>query len=218
MPIYIDTRGTGETAIAEELKKLHYPVELKHIESGDYVFGDTGVAIERKTISDLCNSVTGGNRHFWEQLKVMKDTYKKPLILIEGYIDWNDKLLASIIISIVEGWGIPYINSSSISQSAKIIGKVFDRYGTAKTAKIPPPAVVKQQTVKMIKWTMLQCIKGIGGVTAKRIMEEIPNIFMVKQDEDPILNPMVTWNKKFSKIKGLNKESRELLVKVLCNA
>lgn len=212
MPIYIDTRGSGETEIADILITNHYPILLTHLESGDYVFGDTGVAIERKTISDLCNSVTGGNRHFWEQLKVMKATYKKPLILIEGFIDWDDRLLSSIIISIVEGWGIPYINSTSTLHSAKIIGKIFDRYGTAKTAKIPPPAVRKAKSVKEIKWCMLQCVIGIGGIVAKRILEETETTGLFNLGEYS-----EQFKKDLKRVKGLNKNSKELLIKVLCN-
>lgn len=135
----------------------------------------------------------------------MKLTYKKPLLLIEGYIDWKDKLLASIIISITEGWGIPYINSTGIAQSSDIIGKIFDRYGVARTTSIPPACVKKRKTVKEIQWSMLQCISGISSIMAKNILTKNPKIFSIGN---------YTYD---LKIKGLRKEARILLEKVIRN-
>jgi len=94
MPIFIDSRGSGEADLAKLLKEMHLAVEVRHIDSGDIVFGEVG--IERKTLNDLTNSIYGANRHFWEQIKVLKNTYKNPFILIEGLIDWKDKFVAGV--------------------------------------------------------------------------------------------------------------------------
>ena len=43
----------------------------------------------------LLGSVTSREKghNFWDQLKVLKDTYKKPLVLIEGQIIWEDRMI-----------------------------------------------------------------------------------------------------------------------------
>ena len=66
-----------------------------------------------------------------------------------------------------------------MKQSAEIVGKLFERYGTAKTAKLPPAAVKKGYTPQQIKWMMLQTIPHIGGVVAKRIVEAVQIYFLM---------------------------------------
>ena len=51
MPIYVDNRGSGEKNLAAYLEGMRYPVEVRHLDSGDIQFDDVG--IERKTVSDL---------------------------------------------------------------------------------------------------------------------------------------------------------------------
>lgn len=211
MPIFVDNRGTGEAAIAAILETKKYPVQLQHIESGDYVFDAVG--IERKTISDLVGSITGKEKghNFWEQLKVLKDTYKKPLVLIEGFIDWDDRMVSSIVIGITEGFGVPYVNSSSRYQSATIIGRIWERYGVARTSKIPPPAVKKGYTTQQIKWCMLQTIPHLGVVVAKRVVDEIPYIF---EADVMRIGDILS---KLDHVEGLRKDSKETLIRVLKN-
>ena len=191
------------------LKRRNLAVEVKHIDSGDYVFGD--VAIERKTIEDLINSCTGGTRHLWKQLETMQNTYKQPILLIEGIIDYNDRLLMGILTTIILFWKYQTIFTISPAQTVLWIEKLFTKYGVGKSNRIPPPAVVRADTPQEIKRNMLCCIKGIGPVMANRILEEIPDIF---QNREPIDD--VILESKLKGIKGLKKESKELLLKVKC--
>ena len=89
--IFVDNRGSDEAEIAEILERKHYPVTRQHVDSGDYIIGELG--IERKTVQDLLNSiipkVEQKGHTFLEQIKVMKDTYKKVIVIVEGYIDWS---------------------------------------------------------------------------------------------------------------------------------
>jgi len=200
--IFVDNRGKDEQEIAEILTRKQYPVTVQHIESGDYVIGD--LAIERKNIDDLINSVNSREKghNFWEQLKVMKDTYKKCIVLIEGFIVWEDRQLAGIIYGIVDGWQIPYINSLSKEQSALRIGQLHDRYGAAHSHP-PPPAVKKGYTTKQIQWMMAQTIPHLGGVVAKRLVDKNPRIFSCS-------NYAVDLD-----IEGMRKDSKEYLNKLL---
>lgn len=207
MPIFIDNRGSGEADLADLLKGMRLTVEVRHIDSGDIVFGDVG--IERKTLNDLTNSIYGQNRHFWEQIKVLKNTYKNPFILIEGLIDWKDKFSAGVVFSILMGWKISVINTYNLQDSAYAIKSLFIKYGSSKTKAYPPAAVRKADTPDKIRWMMLQCIRGIGPVTAKRILEEY-NLFSPYEK----LDIKYTIPERLKKVKGLNKRSKELLIQV----
>jgi ERCC4-type nuclease len=207
MPIYIDSRGEGEAEIAKFLLKFHVPVEIRHIDSGDYVFND--IAIERKEVNDLLNSVYGDNRHFWEQLKTMKETYKKCIVLIEGQFPMEDKQCSGIFYAIVGGWNIPVIFTASRRESALCISKLFDRYGSGSQNRLPPAVVKKEMSNKNIKWAMVQCVQGIGGSLASKIIDAEPLVISTA------LN-YVYIDRKLKEI-GIPDKPRKRLLKVLFN-
>lgn len=195
--------------IVQMLKRRNLAVEVKHIESGDYVFGD--VAIERKTVSDLISSVTAENRHLWKQLETMQNTYKQPILLIEDWngVDEEDRLTVGIVTTILLFWKYQIIFSKDKYETVEWIEKLFIKYGVGKTGRIPPAAVIRKNTPKEIKWCMLQTIPHIGPVMANKILEAIPNIISCSYQDT------IAIKGKLDKIKGLNKESKELLLKVL---
>lgn len=202
MVLYVDSRGQGESELYTLLKERHLAVEQKYLESGDIVFGTIG--IERKTISDLISSVIGGNRHLWTQLKILRDTYEHPMVLIEGTINYKDKLLSGIIFAILKSWKIPIIPTYNIYDSAEAIYRLFTKCGNNQTKSYPPVAVKKASTVKEIQWCMLQSIRGIGPTVSKEILKRAEFINIGNQ------NP-----KKLSKsIRGLGLKTATKLVKV----
>jgi len=206
IPLYIDSREPDD--IVRLLKRENLAIEVKTIPSGDYVFGE--VAVERKAILDLISSVTTGDRHFWNQLETMRNTYTIPILLIEGPINHRDRIVMGILTTVILFCKYQTIFSKDKEDTAKWIADLFTKYGVGKTGRIPPPAVIRAATPKQIKWAMLQCIKGIGPKTANKILEEIPDIFSASYDYHTI-------KAKLRKVKGLSHIARELLVGVKAN-
>jgi ERCC4-type nuclease len=209
MPIYVDNRGDGEKAIAEILSATNYPVQVQHVESGDFVFDEVG--IERKTVSDLLNSLHSKEKghSLWEQVKVLKDTYKKPYVLIEGFLDWKDRMICGTALAILDSWRIPILNSCDHAQSALIIGRLFERYGTARTSRVPPPAVKKGYTRRQMQVNMCQVIPHVGGVMANKIVDKNPHIFAWNYGTD-YGTAKIDLN-----IQGLQKDSKQYLLTLL---
>jgi len=205
MPIFIDTRGEGEKELYHLLRNKHLAVEYKHIDSGDIVFGnDVGgyVGIERKTIADLVNSVRGQNRHFWDQLKVLKNTYKTPLVIIEGRIDYKDKLVSGILFSLTFGWKLQWIGTYNIYDTAEAITRLFTKFGVNKASGYPPAAVRKEDTPAKIQWAMIQCVRGIGPSSATKILKLVDVCQLATTDPE--------WLAK--QVKGLGLKSTSKLV------
>lgn len=196
MGIFIDTRGSDERKLSELLKNYNIHAELKPIQSGDILIINslTTIAIERKSIQDLLNSTrmsgeswSKSKGHFWSQLKVMKDTYQKNLVIIENkpsenpkfpsIFDFANREHAGIYFSIVCGWGIPVYLSENLDNTASFISKLFLKYGDSYVPKSMPVAVRKSKNTKDIKLAMFQCIDGIGPVLAKKLYDLEPLLF-----------------------------------------
>jgi len=175
------------------LKSLVNKVEVKALESGDYAFGE--IAIERKELGDLLNSLHDGR--YFRQLKVLADTYGKPLILFEGDIDnttlvrfmkvgrkrmkrgfvLNDsekKTIRETQHGTLFGWRVPILQSSSVEDSAVRIAEIYNREMGYKVTSAPGPAVKKSVDVKEIRYNMVCCVNGIGGTLGKRILKVTP--------------------------------------------
>lgn len=218
MGIIIDTRGKGERKLVDKLKEKHCNVEYKHVDSGDIILQSTNItiAIERKTISDLISSVIGSktsfeksNRHFFNQLKVMKDTYKKTLLIIEGEFDWNNRWLVGIYESVIVGWQIPIILTKNLDDTADKVAKLFYKYGNYKVSSVLPMAVHKAKNPKEIKLGMLCCTEGLGIETAKKIVKEEPLVISTVLGQEYL-------EQKLSDLK-VNKKVSKRLMDVLYN-
>jgi len=199
MPIFCDSRK--EDNIIRELKHKHLAIDVRLLESADYCFGDVG--IERKTVSDLYNSAM--SKRLWTQLGTLRKTYKIPILIIENFQSFRqlDKVTQGIITTLILFWKQQIIFSFDYLESSKWIEALFLKYGVGKSNREPPAAVKKQRTIKSIKLEALQCVKGIGVVKAKLILEKNPKIFSMKPYKLDLA------------VKGLNKRSKLLLENII---
>jgi len=199
MPIFCDSRK--EDNIIRELKHKHLAIDVRLLESADYCFGDVG--IERKTVSDLYNSAM--SKRLWTQLGTLRKTYKIPILIIENFQSFRqlDKVTQGIITTLILFWKQQIIFSFDYLESSKWIEALFLKYGVGKSNREPPAAVKKQKTIKSIKLEALQCVKGIGVVKAKLILEKNPKIFSMKPYKLDLA------------VKGLNKRSKLLLENII---
>jgi len=170
--LYIDNREPQD--IIDMFKRRNLAVEVKYIESGDYIMGN--LAIERKTVNDLISSVTSGERHMWSQLETMRNTYEQQILLVEGHIDTNDRLLMGILTTIILFWKYQVLFTENKYDTAVWIEKLFTKYGVGKSNRIPPPAVKKAKTLEEIKRNMLCVIPRIGVKRAEAILKSKPYI------------------------------------------
>lgn len=90
--VFIDVHEVGGesdssiTLFRDYLKEQKVFYQVKKLEVGDLILlGD--YAVERKTVSDFCNSLFGskyGNPRLMEQMKSLSETYEHPILLLEG--------------------------------------------------------------------------------------------------------------------------------------
>ena len=205
--LYIDCHEPQD--IIGMLKRRNLAVEVRHLDCADYTFGEVG--IERKTVLDLVSSCTSGERHLWKQLETLRNTYTIPILLIEGNLYQRDRITSGILTTLYLFWKYQIIFSYDKQDTVKWISDLFLKYGVGKTGRIPPVARIRASTPREIKLAMLQQVDGVGPVMANRILEEIPDIF---KENDKVLE--LSLPDRLKRIKGLRKESLELILKVKC--
>ncbi len=120
LEIYIDHRERGTSIIRKLLEKN---VDLKQatLPVGDFILSND-VAIERKTTNDFSQTLIRGD--LFPQLIKLKETYAKPLLLIEGENIFNSSISSNAIFgaisSIIVDYNIPILYTSNEEETLSL--------------------------------------------------------------------------------------------------
>jgi len=82
--IIVDSReASSAPKIVKGLRELGAEVRITPLQKGDYILSEN-CAVERKTVHDFVYTLT--RRHLFEQLFTLKEVYRNPILLLEGYL------------------------------------------------------------------------------------------------------------------------------------
>jgi ERCC4-type nuclease len=168
-PIIIDTREKN-SMILSLLHQQKANIQLRKLEIGDYLIGK--IAIERKTQTDLINSLKTNRLH--KQIEQLKQ-YKKPLIILENsniHSQIHPNAINGIIISITLHHNIPIIYTESEKHTTQIliqIAKGQQKQSQLNKTKTPESPEKQKQYI-------LESFPGIGPTTAQKLLQNYPTL------------------------------------------
>lgn len=120
--LIVDSRES-QSGLVQLLSAGGADVSVEELECGDYVLAD-GMAVERKTAEDFVGSVM--DRRLFLQIEMLKSTYAKIYILVEGDLFATESAIAaeSVIgalsyITVIEG--IPVISTYNTAHTAAML-------------------------------------------------------------------------------------------------
>jgi len=189
-PLFIDRREP--TKIKAQLKKLGIPIQVKTLEVGDYIFDE--IVIERKTVSDLLNSIYQG-RLYNQLYNLMKLKDYHPLLFVIGEVPpfhmWRrrkggkryaevlsprerekkEDLIVSNLSLAFTSFHIPVYQCKDTKQFVKYLENMY--YRSSKKVKGLKPVLHKQSSsIEDIKSDIWTCFPNIGRVKANRLSKE----------------------------------------------
>jgi len=169
--LLIDSNEAAVSApdIAKKLR-ARFKVKIQHLDTGDYWFNN-GICIERKTGMNFYQDIL--NRHLFEQLEGLCEVNEKPILLIEG-LDYKkypqiEPVVRGAIRVLLFSWkNLKLMFTKDEEDTRRFL------YGVAKyagpTGNKPPPMFIKKAyTPREMRIFMLQCIKGVGQKTSRRV-------------------------------------------------
>ena len=170
LTVIIDHREKG-SAIMRALLDQNLRIEPMSIPAGDYVISDE-VAIERKTVQDFAQTLQ--NRELFGQLQHLKESYLKPLLLIEGEELYQSSVhhnaLRGAIAAISVDMGIPIIWTKNADESAAMIAIITRREQLERKRK---PQIKKQsgRDLDRVQIGLISTLPEINYTLAKRLLE-----------------------------------------------
>nr|WP_155862917.1 3'-flap repair endonuclease Xpf [Acidianus infernus] len=178
--IYVDNREKN-SGIPEILKDMGISVIIEQLDVADYVLAD-GVAVERKSVSDLVNSVF--DKRFFDQIDRLTSAYETSFLLIEGNLNrireitekW--KAINSALISIIVDYDVKVIYSSDKRDTAEVLVKLAEKFQEhrSKNRIINLHDKPKFESIKDIQLYVVESFPNIGEVNAKKLLEKFSTI------------------------------------------
>ncbi|MFQ6012644.1 MAG: ERCC4 domain-containing protein [Thermoplasmata archaeon] len=195
--LYVDVHEPEE--IERHLREAGVSVKRKTLAPGDYVVGEVGV--ERKTIRDFFSSIV--NRRLWEQVSRLRDTYPRPLVVVEGDLalldDFpNPKAFWGTFLALHLEEGVPVLFPPTYLHTALLLETLYRRQRETRSSfglRHKPKLLSLPQRQEFA----VQGLPQIGDTLSRTLLERFGSVrgVMAASERDLMKVPMIGPGKAF---------------------
>ncbi|MDO8625489.1 MAG: DEAD/DEAH box helicase [Candidatus Diapherotrites archaeon] len=177
--VFADHREQA-SAVIRELVELDALVTPKQLEIGDYVVSDS-VVIERKSVEDFLESMIDGR--LFSQLVSMSESYKSPVLVIEGNIDdlfslrnIHKNAILGALSSIAVDYRVPMLWSRTPRETAEIVYTMAKREQFGKDKDLRIRTGRKGLSLPQMQQFMVESLPLVGSTMAKSLLRHFKSI------------------------------------------
>ncbi len=186
--IIVDNREKN-SLLASELIKRGVQVTFEQLAVADYLVN--GVAIERKTVSDLKSSII--NKRIMAQLQDLKQ-HDKYLLIVEGGLEENlyqgqihENALRGFLLSVVLNYQVPLIFTQNIPDTAKYLLTLAKKQRSQIALRPSKIALTKKEQLQFI----LEGFPNIGPAKAKALLSRFCSLKNIINASEEDLKPLL---------------------------
>ena len=157
---------------------------------GDYVLSDR-VAVERKSVSDFLDTLTGGDRSLFDQARDLSRHYARPVLVLEGdrLYDRRNVRPAAIrgaLASLAVDFGMSVLRTEDEADTAGMLEVVATREQTERDRSVSVHGEKGAKTLAEQQEYVVGAIADIGPVTARALLEAFGSVeaVMTATEED----------------------------------
>ncbi|MEM3154710.1 MAG: DEAD/DEAH box helicase [Candidatus Woesearchaeota archaeon] len=175
------------TGTVKELVELGVSVKLDMLQCADYVLSPR-VGVELKTSADFVDSLIDGR--LLEQLKTLKRSYERPLIIIQGTQDLyslrnvHPNAIRGMLGAIAVSYGIPILYTKDEKDSAGLLLSIAKREQDDAKKDFSPHADRKPMTLKEQQEYLVSALPMVGPQLAKELLKRfgcVQAVFMASE-------------------------------------
>ena len=153
---------------------------LETLAVGDYVLSDR-VVVERKTVEDFLETLTGGDRSMFEQVGDAARNYTRPVVVIEGeglYDRRNihPKAIHGAVASLAVDFGASVMQTTGEDETADLLSVLATREQEDDDRSVSVHGEKQSRTLAEQQEYVVASIAEVGPVTARSLLEELGSV------------------------------------------
>jgi Fanconi anemia group M protein len=178
--VVVDQREL-DSAIARDLSTREgFRTRLETLAVGDYVLSDR-VAVERKSVADFLDTLTGGDRSLFEQARALSRHYARPVVLLEGgglYEERNvhPEAIRGALASLVVDFGVSVLRTEGEGDTADMLATVARREQRERERTVSVHGEKGSKTLGEQQEYVVSSLADVGPVTAAALLEHFGTV------------------------------------------
>jgi ERCC4-type nuclease len=178
--IVVDQRELDSTIARDLSKREGIETRLETLEVGDYVCSDR-VVVERKTVSDFLDTLTGGDRSLFEQVKDAARYYDRPVVLIEGSGLYGERnvhpnAIRGALASLAVDFGASVVRTDDEDDTAAMLEVLATREQDESDRAVSAHGEKAAKTLPEQQEYVVASIADVGPVTAQSLLSAFGNV------------------------------------------
>lgn len=159
--IIVDNRERNLN-ILEGLERNNVCITFAQLPVGDYIISER-LCVERKTVSDFESSII--NTRLFEQAKRLRESFEKPVILVEGVQEdlvLTRNVLIGAMLKLYTDFNVQILYAGSDEETAYILFKLAEKEQIKDERE--PRLIGNKKAYSMYQWQtlLLSSIPGVG--------------------------------------------------------
>ena len=188
--IVIDQREL-ETTIARDLSTQDdVTTRLETLAVGDYVLSDR-VAVERKSVADFLDTLVGGDRSLFEQVRDLSRAYARPVVVIEGADLYGERdvhpdAIRGAISSLAVDFDASVLRTDDPAGTRDLLAVIARREQEASDRSVSVHGEKSDKTLAEQQEYVVSAITDVGPVTARSLLAAFGSVegVMTAREED----------------------------------
>ncbi|WP_227133928.1 DEAD/DEAH box helicase [Halorubellus salinus] len=179
--VVVDQREMDSTIPRELSKREGVTTRLETLSVGDYVLSDR-VVVERKSVDDFLDTLTGGDRSMFEQLGDATRHYSRPVVVVEGEGSLygrrqvHPNAIRGALASLAVDFGVSVLRTQSEADTMELLSVVAEREQEVDGREVSVHGEKASKTLTEQQEYVVSSIADVGPVTARSLLEHFATV------------------------------------------
>ncbi|MEF8814721.1 MAG: DEAD/DEAH box helicase [Halovenus sp.] len=178
--VVADQRELDATIARDLSTRDGIETRLETLAVGDYVLSDR-VVVERKTVADFLDTLTGGDRSLFEQVGDAARHYSRPVVVVEGenlYGERNihPKAIHGALSSLAVDFGASVLQTGDEAETADLLEVLAEREQSRDDRTVSVHGEKQSKTLAEQQEYVVTAIAEVGPVTARALLAEFGSV------------------------------------------
>jgi Fanconi anemia group M protein len=188
--VVIDQREL-DTAIARDLSTEEgITTRLETLSVGDYVLSDR-VAVERKSVADFLDTLVGGDRSLFEQVRDLARAYARPVVIVEGEDLYGERnvhpdAIRGALSSLAVDFDASVLRTEDAAGTRDLLAVIARREQETNEREVSVHGEKADKTLGEQQEYVVSAIADVGPVTARALLSHFGTVeaVMTAREDD----------------------------------